>query len=428
MTPKSILIIGAGIAGLAACTKCQSQGFNVKILEARNYIGGRICTDHSLGIPMGRGAAWIHGIDNNPIAELAKKFNAKIAPVQWSEFMIFDRNAHLIPHEVIEKFDAKFNVFLEKAKEFAFQQYEDISLAEALSKIIENESFSQTEMDLFTRKRLSFEGYVGANMEVLSARNWDQEKTWPGDNCFVISSYQSIIEGLAKDCPIELNTVVTEIHQRENDVKIVTNHSIFYADAVIVTVPLGVLKKQTIRFHPALPAEKQKAIDVLGMGLLNITALKFPKAFWPKEPQALFFTGCFDPSSVSVFFNLYHFIEQPILIGYNGGDKGHRLEKLSDDELIKNTMTQLKKIYGDDIPSPDAYINTRWSEDPFSLGSYTHLAVGGSQRTYAALAEPIDNQIFFAGEATNSDYPATTHGAYLTGHREAERIIKIFAN
>ncbi len=85
-------------------------------------------------------------------------------------------------------------------------------------------------------------------------------------------------------------------------------------------------------------------------------------------------------------------------------------------------MTVLRKIYGSKIPDFEQSLMSRWSLDPFSKGSYTHIPVGARPKYYEAIAQPIQNRVFFAGEATTQDYPGTVHGAFLTGVREAKRI------
>jgi len=424
-TRKKIIIIGAGIAGLAAYARLIEYGFDAMILEARDRCGGRILTDDTLGIPLSGGAAWIHGIDNNPITMLAKRFHANMAPVNLNKFATFDRHGQIISQNIIQQFNEKFEQLLKQAKKLAYDSKHDISLATALSTFIENEKLSPTEQDLFKRKLMFFEGYIGANYEFLSARHWDQEEIWPGDNCFLTSSYQPIIDGLLQNCLVKLNTIVTNINTRENDIEIVSENTVFYADAVIITVPLGILKKNFIKFNPPLPIAKEKAIEHLDMGLFNITAIKFPTAFWQKEFQLMFFTQ-FDDSSIPTFLNLYHFIQQPILLGYSGGKTARQLENFSDEEIIEKTMQNFKKIYGTELPEPESYFTTRWSSDPFSYGSYSYVPAGASGDDYEAIAKPIANRLFFAGEATCSKHPATTHGAYLSGIREAERIKKIF--
>jgi monoamine oxidase len=221
--------------------------------------------------------------------------------------------------------------------------------------------------------------------------------------------------------------IVKKINTRENAIEVITENEIFDADAVIITVPLGVLKKNEIIFNPPLPSDKQKAIQRLEMGLFNITALKFTTPFWPNENHAMFFTQ-FDALSIPVFFNLHHFIQQPILVGYSGGERARQLENLTDAELIEKTIHNFKKVFGAGLPEPESYLNTRWSHDPFSYGSYSYIPTGASGSDYETIAKPASNRLFFAGEATSSKHPATTHGAYLSGIREADRINNLYSS
>lgn len=424
MTRKKVIIIGAGIAGLAACTKLSEFGFDARILEARNRVGGRIWTDYSLGIPFGKGAGWIHGDENNPITELAKHFNVEMSPVDPTQFTVFDRNSFPIPNADVEKFEGKFDAYLKEARKLAYHSASDISLSTAFKVIIQTEKLSTLEKTLLDNKLKAIESYAGADYSNLSARTHDDAEIWPGENCFLTMSYQPIIEGLAKKCTIDLNTIVKEINIREKDVEIFTNNSTYFADFVVTTLPLGVLQKNVVSFNPSLPERKLKAIQRVGMGLFNIIAIKFPKIFWPKKSHALFFTQV-DKLSPSVFFNLAHFISEPILVGYCGGQTALQLESFSDEELIKKIMTNLQNHFTTDLPDPEIFITTRWSQDPFSYGSYSYFKTGSTTVDYDTISEPIADRLFFAGEATCSEYPSTTHGAYLSGIREAERISKI---
>ncbi|HSW93423.1 MAG TPA: FAD-dependent oxidoreductase [Gammaproteobacteria bacterium] len=421
---KKIIIIGAGMAGLAACTRLTELGFDARILEARNRAGGRIETDYSLGIPFGKGAGWIHGDENNPMTALAKQFNAKMVPIDSDQITVFDKKGLPVPPSEIEKFEVEFNACLDNAKKLACHETSDISLSAALDRLTPFEQMSALEQSLFDRKLKSIASYEGADAASLSARTYGDAKMWPGENCFLTTTYQPIIEGLAKKCRIDLNTTVKAINYHENQVEIVTQDTSMFADLVIITLPIGVLQKNSVQFNPPLPKNKLKAIQSVGMGLLNITAIKFPKLFWPEKQHALLFTE-FDPSSTSIFINLAPLMSQPVLVGYTGGESAFQLEKQPDEEIIKKIMVNFRNHFTTDLPDPESFIITRWSEDPFSYGSYSYFKTGSTSADYDALAEPIGNKLFFAGEATCSTCPSTTHGAYLSGIREAERIRKI---
>jgi monoamine oxidase len=144
------------------------------------------------------------------------------------------------------------------------------------------------------------------------------------------------------------------------------------------------------------------------------------------DSAAIFFTYI-DSSSIPVFFNLHHYIDQPILIGLSGGDRSRCIENLSDSEIIKNTMGNFKKQFGTELSDPESCINTRWSQDIYSFGSFSYIPTGASIKDFDAIAESVSDKLFFAGEATSSKYPATTHGAYLSGIREANKIIDLYS-
>lgn len=421
---KKIIIVGGGIAGLAACKELTKYGFDVLILEARNHPGGRASPNVNLGIPLGTGASWIHGADNNPIASINKS-STNMVPVNPENFFIWDEDGRPIPSSLISEFNIKFDSFLKKAKEIADGSQDIISLAQALANVIKFEDFTSVELTLFKSKLKYFEGYIGDNYEFLSAQHWNDEEPWPGDNCYLLSTYQPIIEALSKNCRIEFNSIVTEINIHKDNIEVKTKDRVYHANAVIVTLPLGVLKNNSVIFNPRLPINKQNAIQNLGMGLFNITAIKFPFSFWPNESHAMFFTQ-FDDSSIATFFNLHHFIKEPILLGYSGGETARKLENYSDIEIIDKVMRNFKIVFGENLPAPVNYFNTRWSRDPFARGSYSYYKTGSSQADRLALAEPVLNKLFFAGEATSLKHPATTHGAYLSGLREAGKVKKIY--
>ncbi len=419
---KKIIIVGGGIAGLAACNELMKSGFDVVILEARDHPGGRASPPVNLGIPIGTGASWIHGVDHNPIA-LLNKHSANMVTINPEEFLFFDDKGYPIPLPLIKKFNTKFDAFLKQAKKMA-EGFQDVSLAQALKKIIKFEDFSSVELALFKAKLKYFEGYIGESYEFLSAKHWDDEEAWPGDNCFLISTYQPIVEELSKNCPIEFNAIVTEIKMHKDNVEVITKNTVHVGDAVLITLPLGVLKEGSVTFNPPLPVNKQNAIQNLGMGLLNITALQFSFSFWSKKSPFLFFSQ-FDNLSISTFFNLHHFVEEPILVGYSGGETARQLETYSDEQIIDKIMRNFQVIFGDNLPEPKNYVNTRWSRDPFSKGSYSYCKTDSSRADRNTLAEPVLDRLFFAGEATSLKHPATTHGAYLSGVREAENIKKV---
>lgn len=191
---------------------------------------------------------------------------------------------------------------------------------------------------------------------------------------------------------------------------------------MIVTAPLGVLKAHHIKFIPELPINKQNAISKLGMGVLNKCYLRFKQAFWPTDIDWLESIANNHGEWVE-WVSFMRTTNMPILLGFNAADRGKQIESLTNQEIVQSAMQTLKAIFGSDIPDPISYQITRWSSDPFTFGSYSFNALGSTPTMRQHLAKPLENKLFFAGEATHQDYFGTAHGAYLSGLRAAQEVM-----
>lgn len=242
------------------------------------------------------------------------------------------------------------------------------------------------------------------------------------------------MDALAHGLPIRYQCPVSRIVSSEKSgVEVTTNDGAkFSADHVIVTVPLGVLKRRVITFEPPLPPRKELAIQRLGFGVLNKVALLFPHCFWgdldtmgylhpPDRPQGEFY----------LFYSYEGISGGSLLTALVPGDAAVALEEMSTSEAVRRLVDTLKSIFeprGVPVPAPLAAAVTRWGQDPYAYGSYSSVAVGcmGGDE-YRALAEPTAGlRVCFAGEATTYKYPATMHGAFCSGVREASRIHRAF--
>ncbi|MED6139225.1 hypothetical protein PIB30_081836 [Stylosanthes scabra] len=205
----------------------------------------------------------------------------------------------------------------------------------------------------------------------------------------------------------------------------------FRGDMVLCTVPLGVLKKGSIEFVPELPQRKKDAIHRLGFGLLNKVAILFPYNFWGGNIDT-FGHLTEDLSMRGEFFLFYSYSSVSggaLLVALVAGDAAIRFEMMSPVESVRRVLDILKDIYnpkGIVVPEPVQAVCTRWGKDHFAYGSYSYVAVGSSGDDYDILAESVGNgRLFFAGEATSKQYPATMHGAFLSGMREAANILRV---
>ncbi|MBV6394422.1 MAG: hypothetical protein KPEEDBHJ_03677 [Anaerolineales bacterium] len=154
------------------------------------------------------------------------------------------------------------------------------------------------------------------------------------------------------------------------------------------------------------------------MGVLNKVYLKFPEAFWGEDLETISYVGE-RLGEWCDWLSFAPFTGEPVLMAFHGGDRGFALEDLGDNEIVAGAMQTLRVMFGDDIPDPEGFIITRWGKDPFSFGAYSHIPPFASGDDYDALAESVDDVLFFAGEATSREYPGTVHGAYLSGIRAA---------
>jgi len=187
---------------------------------------------------------------------------------------------------------------------------------------------------------------------------------------------------------------------------------------VLVTVSLGVLKSGMISFTPQLPLWKQAAVNRLGFGLINKLVLE-----WNEEDIFWRETDMFghvkdseqDRGNNYMFWNLKNVTGKPILVSIFSGLAAHEFELTSEKTLVKEAMQHLRKMYGEHIKDPIRTHKTAWKTDPLACGTYSYVKVGASGDDYDALARPVKNRLFFAGEATCRLYPATVPGAHASG-------------
>ncbi|CAA2975763.1 lysine-specific histone demethylase 1 homolog 3 [Olea europaea subsp. europaea] len=283
-----------------------------------------------------------------------------------------------------------------------------------------------------------------ALLKEVSLPYWNQDDDYGGfggAHCMIKGGYSSVVESLGEGLSIHLNHVVTSISyctkdSRRSDelskkVKISTsNGKEFHADAVLVTVPLGCLKAETIKFSPPLPQWKYLSIKRLGFGVLNKVVLEFPEVFWDDSIDYFGATAedtdhrgrCF------MFWNVKKTVGAPVLIALVVGKAAIDGQDMSPSDHVTNALVVLRKIFGEErVLDPIASVVTDWGRDPYSYGAYSYVAVGSSGEDYDILGRPVENCLFFAGEATCKEHPDTVGGAMMSGLREAIRIIDILS-
>jgi monoamine oxidase len=422
-----VLVIGAGIAGLAAARLLQDHGAQVTVLEARNRIGGRIWTDRStFGAPVDLGASWIHGVEGNPVAALAREWNIVTIPTDFDNSILYDADGRAIKPEDEAALEELFRAVLSQIDELREQRQgrgvPDISLGAALDMVVD-------EMPLTARQRRGLDYLVttnfahehAADLALMSLFQYDEGHLFPGDDVVFPGGYAQIPEALAAEIDIRLDTVVERIRQRGRSVTVETSRVVLRADAVVVTVPLGVLQGGGLQFDPPLPPGKLHAIDGMQMGVLEKLYMRFPQVFWDETVEFLNFSAArrgLWPETL----NLFAYTGEPILMSFLT-PTALDPEAVTNAEVVASALGVLRTIYGGVVTDPGQYLLTRWQSDPFAEGAYSYLKVGATPDVRDVLAAPMQNRIFFAGEATHRRFPATVHGAYLSGRRAARELL-----
>uniref|UniRef100_A0A672MTB0 Lysine-specific histone demethylase n=1 Tax=Sinocyclocheilus grahami TaxID=75366 RepID=A0A672MTB0_SINGR len=286
-------------------------------------------------------------------------------------------------------------------------------------------------------------------LSTLSLKHWDQDDDFEftGSHLTVRNGYSCVPVALAEGLDIKLNTAVRQVRYTSSGCEVIavntrstTQTFIYKCDAVLCTLPLGVLKQQppAVQFVPPLPEWKTAAIQRMGFGNLNKVVLCFDRVFWDPSVNLFGHVGSTTASrgELFLFWNLY---KAPILVALMAGEAAGIMENISDDVIVGRCLAILKGIFGSSaVPQPKETVVSRWRADPWARGSYSYVAAGSSGNDYdekyciypkmnaiPGASQPVP-RLFFAGEHTIRNYPATVHGALLSGLREAGRIADQF--
>ncbi|MFT4729422.1 MAG: polyamine oxidase [Granulosicoccus sp.] len=295
----SVIIVGAGAAGLSAARKLTADGISVTVVEARDRLGGRVWTDHRWDRALDLGASWIHGVTGNPLTSMANAIGAPTVTTNYRSRIVRD----------------------------------------AAGKIVSQNEYPDQYVDV-----TSIEHEYAADVDALSSAATDEGDEFDGGDVILPNGYIEVLAPLVDGYEVKLATIVTRVDIGNHEVLVSAGNTSFSADAVLITVPLGVLKSDSIQFNPPLDSEKQSAIDRLGMGLLNKVYLKFDDVFWDADVDIIGYIGP-KRGYFAEWINFYKYTGEPILLGFNASSVADELETLSDSEFIDEAMSALRNMY-----------------------------------------------------------------------------------
>src|SRR6516162_6741852 len=401
-----VAVVGAGAAGIGAARRLvESSSVSVLVLEARNRVAGRVHTVEPAGFPLDRGAEWLHSADRNPLSPIARNLGFRIhcRPPEWINRL--RRSGETIEAEVdwIATREAQ-----RRARRKAAAEPTDQPLASLLppggrwNQLLDASSTWGNGAEL---AHVSVKDYV---------RYEDSGVNWR-----LREGYGRLFERLAEGLPVALEAAVSRIDHAGRAIRLETTRGTVTAQRVIVTVPTSILAAEVLRFDPPLP-DKIAAAAGLPLGVDN-------KLFIALDGLAsgIVREGFLVGSTVRRETMNYQIrpLDRPAIYCFFGGRFAAAMEREGAAAMFAFAGDELAGILGNDIRrriSPLAA--TGWLTDPWSRGSYSY-ALPGHAGDRAVLAAPVDNRLFFAGEATSPNFFSTAHGAYMSGVAAAEAVL-----
>jgi monoamine oxidase len=428
LSSMDVLILGAGLAGLAAAQHLGKAGKSVTVLEARNRIGGRVLThrDGSTPYPIELGAEWIDG--SGCVRTLLRRHETSLVQAEGG----FWRRTPAGLEEAHQLYDPGLMKRLRKI------EGEDRAVAQAL-----RECCAEPEWEHGREQLLRYvEGFHAADPERLSLR-WflEVEQNQPADRSDVRASAGAdrVVDALRSDlgeqCVLRLETIAREVRWEAGQVDVSAEcegkAESFQASQLIVTLPLPILKASAddpvaVRFLPEL-WDKRHALERLGTGAVVKVVLVFEEPFWkdlPRLENVLFLQA---PDQPFPTWWTMRPVEAPLLAGWVAGPEVSRLGAARGEGLLDPALDSVANVLG--VPRPVVERQLRgghthdWQADPFSRGGYSYGLTGGLD-AHRTMAEPLEQTVFFAGEATcGGGYNATMEGALESGWRAAKEAL-----
>jgi len=408
-TNPDVVIIGAGIAGIEAARTLHDKGISFIVVEANNRIGGRVYTDNDIfGVPFDTHAHWMSNPAGNPLIKYGKDngFDVYRDP-RVSKSFVGNREA---TKEEYQDQDKTYDLFSKRIEASSNKVTgDDDNVRTALG-----EDFFKRPWGYTVASNYGVWG-MAQNSEDYSPRDW-WNSVGGGQN-FCREGYGTLVAHYGREVPVSLGTWVTEIDWSGGGVKVISSAGTINAKAAILTVSVGVLAKNRIKFTPELPLKKQEAIDGIDMGVMNYIGLQFTEDVFGFGADVYVDQQQHDENGVGYMANMSG---TNLVYSYVGGDQAKALENESMDIAIAYSLDGMKSMLGNDIEKKfiKGYA-TNTGKIPFWDGSYS-TAKPGKQPMRAVLRQTLAKKLFFSGEACHPLQWATVNGGLNAGKKSAK--------
>ena len=426
-----VVVVGAGIAGLTVASALARADVACVVLEARTRTGGRLHTVDLAGVPADLGGSWIHHPIGNPLRRLADQVHVDCRPGDpLPTLSAYDaaEGRRLSQAELAGSLDLQMSRFADTLERLRARLGPDASVAQGIDAFVADQDLPAGAA---RRARQALRAIVEADAagqaEHRSLRWLWNEMEYEGDlfGDLPVGGYGSLVNALTTGVDIRLGVEVTQVEVGDAGVQVRSaDGALETGSHVVVTVPLGVLKRDGVRFTPTLPPDHRGAIDRLGFGRYEKVVLRFEEAFW--RDAGISHLEVF-PESAELpalwIFDLDAFGDGPVLAAHLFHSSAVRMLGSTPDERVSWVLDQLARAAGRPCPAPMAVAVTSWGQDPFSAGAYSHVPLGASPDDLDLLGEPVHGRVLYAGEHTQSARTAYADGAMTSGIREAKRLL-----
>ncbi len=428
-----VLILGAGISGLITAQLLQrrygfSQPGQVRVLEAESHVGGRIesCRSFQGGVAIDLGATWIHGIQGNPLSQMADQFDLARYQTDWSSLDLFGLNGRPISRSIRHLAEAKVYASYAAAKRRRNRLLQDESLADTLDAVGARSLFRPQEVEASEFFYSQMVDELCQYLQQESAMYWFTDEEFKGGDALFVHGFDNLTEHLSRGLHIDLNHKVQRVLLNSRGVRVFTDQGRFDAERAVVTLPLGVLKSGLVDFQPSLPANLQHSIRALGFGNRYRLVMEFPFVFWDPQAEIVGKVGTpygrYGLGEHLSFVNRYPVVGRPILSMDAIERLSHQLEQMGATRATQYALDALRKIYGPNVPNPIQVEASHWGQDELYGGAYSAWVVGSGPDDNRNFQQVIGERLFFAGEHTCAEYPSTVHGALFSGERVASQV------